>query len=197
MNIDDVKSLRDGYELAVTYKCNWNCRYCVTSTHTQPEKDFNRVINEIENIDVDNFTLSGGEPGVLKRSQIEAIIYKIKEKNATIDLLTNGLFLKKYPDLIHNFGEIYYHCIEDMNIKDDIILYDNIDNIFYVLVITNDRDYENVEYYINRYPEIKFVLYKNNKKGEISSISKFLKFINEYKDKINYEKSKLSIAMDF
>lgn len=169
-------------ELAVTNKCNWNCSYCLVDVHNQPEikfKDLLKTINDIpENSEV---TLSGGEPGMLQRYQIETIIKILKDKNCVIDLLTNGLFLEKYSDLLPNISEILYHCVEDL---DDEFKRYNIENLHYVVVTLNE-DIMNgrLEKFLKKNNDINFLLSPNKLlKSDNKIYINFLSLLNRVKN---------------
>jgi len=171
--------------LVLTYQCNWACEYCIVDTHDQIPKEMNEVLAEIETYEENSsVTLGGGEPGMLGRADLQIIFNKLKEKNITIDLLTNGLFLKKYPELLIEIDEVFYHCVEDLTLKKDIELFDK-DNLHYILVASSDNLGEDLEYYFNKYPDIEFVLSANVKPGERVEINKFLTFIKKYPNNIS------------
>ena len=169
------------YELAVTYECNWNCPYCLVDTHLRNPKNIKDVLEEIESFKPNSsVTLSGGEPGMLSEKDLSIIIKKLKSKNIIIDLLTNGLFLKRHKKFLKYIDEILYHSIEKVSDRKDIEIYDS-KNIIYVMVITN-KDLEKMDdilYYFDKY-NIKFLISPNIKPQERINISKFLKLINDY-----------------
>ena len=105
------------YAITITYKCNWNCPYCAVrnSVDYKPLVEVSEVVDKINRIeDGSNVTLFGGEPGMLDRDTIEMYISILKLKRCTLKLETNGLFLRKFPDLCSNFQSIMYHCSEDL-----------------------------------------------------------------------------------
>lgn len=63
-------------------------------------------------------TLFGGEPGLVDRSHVIQYIDILEKKNCTLYLETNGIFMKKYPDLLSRFKEILYHCSQELDIDD-------------------------------------------------------------------------------
>jgi len=173
------------YELVLTYQCNWSCGYCIVDTHEQIPREIEEVLSEIETYQENtSVTLGGGEPGMLTKASLQIVINKLKEKNITIDLLTNGLFLTKYPELLNEVDEVFFHCVEDLKLKKDIELFDK-DNLHYILVASTDNLGEDLEYYFNKYPDIEFVISANVKPGERVQINKFLTFIKKYPNNIS------------
>lgn len=188
-----------GYELNVTFDCNWHCDYCIAYTHEQPKRRFEDVIKEIEELpaDISSVTLAGGEPGMLSEAQIEEIMISLIEKNKIIDLMTNGLFFERYPSLIRFTDEIFYHCIEDLSQRKDIRPYPefiNQANRYYVLVAINES-FDDIQYYIDKYPEIKFLILGDYRGTNLIKIKEFLRFIQYNKDKIN-ERTLIEFATD-
>jgi len=145
------------YSINVTTDCNWDCKYCITNTHEAPNKiDIETILKNMEELPPDSsITLSGGEPGMLSRDDIFKIFEKNKELNfGKIDLLTNGLFIKKYPDLLKYFETIDYHCVQSL--KDEIEFL-NIDHpeIHYMIVVTED-EYHLLDNFLEKYKDIQF-----------------------------------------
>jgi len=200
VNLEEISSLSDGYEINLTWECNWNCKYCIVDTHKRPRKKFEDLIQELENLpNGTSVTLGGGEPGMLSRDEITKVINLLNSKNIIMDLLTNGLFLKKYPHLLHNFKEVLYHCVEDMREDKEIEFPNFLDtsfDLYYVLVIAREEDYKNILKYFKAYPDIKFVVNANTKKSEALGIGRFLKFIKKYENHINIKKTELGIFIN-
>jgi hypothetical protein len=103
-----------------------------------------------------NVTLSGGEVGSMKRADIEYILDELDKKGCTIHINTNGLFIKRYRDLCNRFKTILYHCSEDINPTDDIIIDPELD-IEYLLIVT-DNNFSRLGDFLNKYPDIQFNL---------------------------------------
>lgn len=144
------------YELRITYKCNWDCEYCCVDTHNQPEPD--NIFNLIKKIpDNSPVTLSGGEPGVLSKNQLEEIMDTLFQKNCQLGINTNGLFIKKYPDLMDKYiSNINYHVTQDLDIDDEIIEIDNKSIEVNHLIIVHDRNFHKLDSFLKKYPDRKF-----------------------------------------
>lgn len=126
-------------EIELTHKCNWNCPYCAIQVHQLPNISYMQLMQKVKSIPNDSIvTLSGGEPGMLSYETLNRIICILKSKNCQLYLNTNGLLLRKYKDFIPEFKQIIYHCSQNLDLSDQIVKL-NINNINYMLVITNDN----------------------------------------------------------
>jgi hypothetical protein len=103
-----------------------------------------------------NVTLSGGEVGSMKREHIEFILDELEKKGCRPSINTNGLFIKRYRDLLPRFDTILYHCSENLDIDDEIIIDPEL-NLQYLLIVT-DLNFHKLESFLNKYPDIKFNL---------------------------------------
>lgn len=177
----------ESIELPVTNRCNWFCSYCLVDTHNRDLLPIEEVLKTISEIpDGTSVTLSGGEPGMLERKNIELIIQKLQEKNCNIDLLTNGLFLTRYNDLLVNISEVFYHCIEDIpsfikNNKEidfgiNLPTHDKFDFIYVIVVLYEDLVSGNAQKIIEKYPDIQFMISPNKLLGKDKIINKFMQF---------------------
>jgi organic radical activating enzyme len=134
-------------------------------------------------------TFGGGEPGLLKREQLELIINILKEKDCVIDLLTNGLFFKRHMELVNVFGKIHYHCVEylpgDIEFPN---LGEQFDHILYGLVVT-DVNFLNgsIHEMIDRYPHIKFLLLPDVRNQKKINLNLMMDFFNKHGDKVHPE----------
>lgn len=171
-----VLALDREIELIVTWVCNWHCEYCCVDTHNRPKLSMDEVKDKLDRVPADyNVTLSGGEVGSMKRADIEYIINKLKDKNCTLHLNTNGLFIKRYPDLCKHFQTLLYHCTEDINPDDAIIVNPQL-NIDYLVIVT-DNNFERLGPFLEANPGIKFNLVAaSNPQGisgpELSNVNK-------------------------
>jgi len=159
-----VLALDNEIELIVTWVCNWHCEYCCVDTHNRPDLTMDEVKLKLEKI-IPGYkvTLSGGEVGTMKRKNIEYILDELEKKGCEININTNGLFIKKYKDLLPRFKTILYHCSEDL--EDDKIIIDSNLNLEYLLIIT-DNNYNRLDNFLKKYPDISFNLVAaSNPKG--------------------------------
>jgi len=173
-------------ELILTFKCDWHCDYCLVDTHNQPLKTFDEVVAEAESYEpYTEVTLSGGETGLMSKAKLTKIIDILKAKHCPIDLLTNGLFIKKHPELLHHFEEVLYHCVEYLG---DDIQFPNLDQskFLYILVVTNDnlKD-DSILRMIDKYPHIKFVILPDTRSQRRIDFNLMNNFIKQHKDKIH------------
>ncbi len=143
------------YVIPLTFKCNWNCSYCAIN-NTYDYKDTvtdKEILQKIKSIPEQSLvTLTGGEPGLIKKDNLYYYITLLQHKKCELYLETNGLFIKKYPELCKYFYEILYHCSIDME-NTNIIT--NLTNVRYVLIIT-DENIKNLDTFIHKYNNIKF-----------------------------------------
>lgn len=170
-------------ELPLTNKCNWNCDYCVADIHNQPELPFEEVLRRVYAIEPGTeVTFGGGEPGLLKREQLELIIKILKDKGCVIDLLTNGLFFRKHMPLVHEFGKIHYHCVEYL--PDDIEFPDlKLDHVAYALVVTDTNFIDgSIMQMVNKYPHIKFLLLPDVRSQRKINLNMMMNFLNKHGD---------------
>lgn len=144
-------------ELVVTWVCNWFCDYCCVDTHNRPKLTMEEVKAKLDRVIPGyNVTLSGGEVGTMKRDDIEFILSELESKGCPVSINTNGLFIKRYRDLLPRFDTILYHCSEDLDINDDIII-DTELNLQYLLIVT-DNNFNRLDAFLAKYPDIKFNL---------------------------------------
>jgi hypothetical protein len=103
-----------------------------------------------------NVTLSGGEVGSMKRHEIEYILSELEKKGCRPSINTNGLFIKRYRDLLPRFDTVLYHCSENLDLDDELII-DATLNLQYLLIVTDSNFYK-LEAFLNKYPDIEFNL---------------------------------------
>jgi len=144
-------------ELIVTWVCNWHCEYCCVDTHRRPTLTMDDVKIKLEQV-IPGYTvtLSGGEVGSMKRTDIEYILDSLEAKDCKLNINTNGLFIKRYRDLCSKFELLLYHCSEDINPNDDIIIDDTLP-IEYLLIVTDDN-FNRLGSFLDKYPSIQFNL---------------------------------------
>jgi len=170
--------------LYVTNKCNWNCDYCITDTHSVDNKVFDELLKKVRDLPdiINSIVLSGGEPGMLSEEQIKILFDILLDANYEINLQTNGLFLEKYPEYLRYINHIQYHCVESL--KDDIIFYDtDIDNIDYLIVVKKS-EYHLLDEFMEKYPDITFSIMGEKKVNPIS-ISQKIKMIQKWRHRMS------------
>lgn len=142
-------------ELVITWVCQWHCEYCCVDTHNRPKLSFDEVKKKLEKV-IPGYlvTLSGGEPGSLKREQIEFILNELEKKGCELSINTNGLFIKKYPDLLDRFSIILYHCSQDIDVDDEIIIDDRLE---YQLIVT-DNNFHKLGAFLEKHSNLTFHL---------------------------------------
>jgi organic radical activating enzyme len=144
-------------ELVVTWVCNWHCDYCCVDTHNRPTLTMDEVKAKLDKVIPGyNVTLSGGEVGSMKRKDIEYILDELEKKGCRPSINTNGLFIKRYRDLLPRFDTVLYHCSENLDLDEDIIIDPEL-NLQYLLIVT-DTNFDKLEAFINKYPDIEFHL---------------------------------------
>lgn len=182
----------NSYYIHITFKCNWYCDYCSEGTHTRPVITFDYIKEEVNKVPHGaNVTISGGEPGIAKKEIVYWVFEQLLSKGCSISVNTNGLFFKKFPDLCDKVDNFLYHCSEHLD-EDELYIPDvDQSKIDYLLVITDDTMHR-LEYYVNKYSYIKFVVFGATetyyaKRGQGASLSRTngFKIYKEYKDKIN------------
>lgn len=152
-----VQAKEKEIELVITWVCNWNCEYCCVDTHNRPLLKMDEVKQKLQQILPGyNVTLSGGEPGTMKRDDLEFIIEQLKKKDCRPSINTNGLFIKRYRDLCDEMDCILYHCSENIDPEDDIIIDDTLD-LEYLLIVT-DNNFHRLGEFLDKYPDITFNL---------------------------------------
>jgi len=150
----------NNFTLYVTYRCNWFCDYCSEDTHNRGIVNFEDIKAKVELIPNNtNVAVTGGEPGILKKEQMSWILNTLKEKNCAINMNTNGTFFKRHRELCDIPDSFLYHCSEHLE-DEEIYIPDFVDfeKILFQLVVTDDTVHR-LEYYINKYPDIKFLIY--------------------------------------
>jgi organic radical activating enzyme len=177
----------NSYTLYVTYKCNWFCNYCSEDTHNRNIITFEEIKRKVESLpDNSDVAITGGEPGILKPDVMSWILNRLIEKNCFINVNTNGTFFKKHRELCHIPNSFLYHCSEHLE-EPDIWIPEHVDKskIDFQLVITDDTMHR-LEYYVNKYPDIKFLVFAaGNVIGKGLSRANGFNIYKEYKDRIN------------
>lgn len=143
--------------ITITYKCNWTCEYCaVRNNHDYKDNvTHDDVLSKISKIEDNSVvTIFGGEPGLVERKYIEEYIYLIQQKNCTLWLETNGTFIKNYPDLIVKFDGILYHCSQDLELDDKLLICQH-HNVHYMIIV-HDKNMHKLDKFIHKHNNIIF-----------------------------------------
>lgn len=152
-----ILAVENEIELVVTWVCNWHCDYCCVDTHNRSKLSMADVKNKLEKIPNGyTVTLSGGEVGSMPRRDVEYIITALEELHCKININTNGLFIKRYRDLLSRLDTVLYHCSENMDLEDDIIVDPEL-NLEYLLIVT-DKNIDNLGIFLDKYNDIQFHL---------------------------------------
>ena len=185
----------NSYTLYLTYKCNWKCDYCSEDTHNRPPVTIEDIQHKLETIpEGGDVAITGGEPGVLTADVLKLVFDNLTAKKCFININTNGTFFKRHPNLCHIPDSFLYHCSEHLE-DEEIYIPDFVpqEKILFQLVVT-DQTYHRLDYYINKYPNIKFLIYgadsiqyEKNRRGTGLSRENGFKIYKEYKDKIHPE----------
>lgn len=141
--------------ICVTFKCNWDCEYCMVNTHNTKEITFDTIKFNLDKCEHGStVSLSGGEPGAAPREVIEECFRVLTEKECRIQVNTNGLFFTNYPQYLHLCSSFFYHCSENLDKPINIPPVPS-SKVNYVLVIT-DKNISRLESFINMYKHITF-----------------------------------------
>lgn len=152
-----VQVMEKEIEIVVTWTCNWFCEYCCVDTHNRPRLTMDDVKKKLHKIIPGyNVTLSGGEVGSMKRADIEFILEEIEKRDCRPSINTNGLFIKRYRDLLPRFDSVLYHCSEDLDLNDDVIVDPDLE-LEYLLIIT-DNNFHKLGPFLDKYSDIQFHL---------------------------------------
>jgi radical SAM protein with 4Fe4S-binding SPASM domain len=94
----------------ITLKCDKNCKYCGSKDIL---RDINPTLEQLLHIahkigsyGVDVVTLTGGEPGSLRYSDLDSVIDTLKSYGCSVRVVTNGKIFKNNNDLLEKFDII-------------------------------------------------------------------------------------------
>jgi hypothetical protein len=118
----------------------------------------------------------------MKREELNYIINELHLKGCDLSINTNGLFIKKYPDLCRHMDTVLYHCSQDISVDDEIIIDETL-NIDHMLIVT-DNNFENLQPFLDKYPDIKFSLVAASNPEGIDNVT--LSNPNKYRMLVKY-----------
>lgn len=164
------------YCITVTYKCNWNCEYCVIDTHNAKEIGLSNLedINNIKN--GQKVSISGGEPGLVSDELLIKIIKKLREKSCIIQINSNGTIFRK-PHIVEMVDSIFYHCTKDFEIN-DVVNRDFPNKTTYMAVVS-DNNHHNLDAFLKKNSDLNIHLL--GAKGHLKK-SLGIKLYLKYKD---------------
>jgi len=185
------------YCLMATYKCNWHCPYCITNTHMQEDVKDSEILKKLNEIkEGSEVSLSGGEPGLLSKENLNIIFKVLVEKKCLISVNTNGLFFKNHPEFDELIDNYLFHFSENLEL-DKVNYIPTIDHrkISFMLVVT-DENYPRLDEFLEKHKDIRFSIFaavqnnsKTDKKYSLSKINAF-KIYTKYKDILDPESFK-------
>lgn len=90
-----------------TYRCNSRCVYCEASANDVNceelrTEQIKKVLDELEELKVRHFFVSGGEP--LMREDLFDVLDYAKQRGMLVAMITNSLLYDKFKDQIKNAG---------------------------------------------------------------------------------------------
>jgi uncharacterized protein len=108
--------------LLLTYLCNYNCEYCYQKNLRREkryitEQQINTIFNYLEDNNVHEIDLIGGEPlldNEISFSLVTSILKFSTEKKIKVKIITNGSNLTKYVPVFRN-----YPCIKFVQVTID------------------------------------------------------------------------------
>ena len=182
------------YSLNTTNKCDWDCKYCIVDVHNQPIKPIEEVLKDLDTVtSKDSLSFAGGEPGMLSKSEVALLFDKLKIINPEhIELLTNGLFIKKHPEFLHLIDSIDYHCVDSLK---DEIQFPDLDNEYveYVIVVT-EEEYLLLDEFLERYKNIPKFNIIGSRDVQPMSMKTKLKMVMKYKDRMTDNSLKVNLS---
>ena len=163
-------------ETMITQVCNLSCKGC-TNYSDLPHKGYvtwesgkQDLENWLEILDIPDFGIMGGEP--LINPQWRRWVYGVRElmPNSQIRFTTNGLLLRKYPDIIDEMfevGNIIFKITAHTEDADEFIKKTENDYNWDVVEeygITRLKGKNNVRFQVNR-PKVFIKTFKNDYKN--------------------------------
>lgn len=99
--------------IEINNKCNLRCIYCYNEKHSNLDmkvEDFSKIISILKKIRVFSIMISGGEPTC--HNNFKDICRILKNSKLVTALITNGLLIHNYKNLINNTFKSVYISID-------------------------------------------------------------------------------------
>jgi len=138
-------------------RCNWNCDYCDRPRINKPKKInvellreyYPHILKAYQDVPIH---ISGGETALVDEQCLD-YIFSFDKK---LIVETNGLFFEKYFDKYYeNIESVTYHCVKEL---DQDISYEIDDNKVSYLIVVHRLNIHQLEDFVSKYPNRKFVL---------------------------------------
>jgi hypothetical protein len=184
-----MEEVKVKYCLLITFKCDWDCSYCIVDTHNQDEPKPQDIFDSIDSLKNGSLvSLAGGEPGMAKKEFLVEIIQRLLEKNCNIHMDTNGLFFRRYPELVKYIEYFFYHVQDDLTNYDVYMPIINVPMDY--VIIADDTNFHLVrDFLLNVDLPIHVHRARKNENQNLTSLSikNAFKLYNEIKDIIPKE----------
>jgi len=149
--------------LFLTERCNRNCSYCDISKlgkrRTARVDTIKKYCGLIKETDIEKIILTGGETGMLQLKTFTTMLNELKGREIQVN--TNGLFMKKYPQLLSEV-KIQYHPVSEIT-EDIEQLYENV--IYHIPV--HRKNHLQLGEFLEKYRDINFHLVPYDHKSEL------------------------------
>lgn len=139
-------------------KCNWNCSYCDIPKIDQKictYDEFKRGLHLASLAHSDSINICGGEPGLLPREHLQYLIDKYYNKKH-LSIVTNGQFLKRYPEYTEYFKNILWHLFPEVQyeFKFEFDISDNV----WPTIVAHNMNIRSVIEFVKKYNYINFMV---------------------------------------
>lgn len=154
------------FEIELTYKCNWKCKYCAIKTHTKKAftneevlENFRFKTNDFKDTVQSTVILSGGEPTLVGREVLETYINLSKLHSFDLKINTNGMLFKE-ESIIKEFQQINWHVSDELIMTNDIYtILKTLPKNVQPLIVVSDSNFKNLHSFMEQWPkDIKILL---------------------------------------
>lgn len=142
------------FEINVTLDCNLHCPYCAMKERLNQPLNFSSVLDKLRGVNDSSCCLSGGEPGLLSKEQIQQIIDIARENNISLSLNTNGLFFK-HREFLREFSRFNVHVtpfLSKVEIPEGLKL-----NFVYIVTPQNYHRTDLIEKLVEKYGKLDLI----------------------------------------